>query len=174
MILFQIFLQTCIVLTGNWEFSNILMAVLLLSLLNDNIFFSSHSSRKSSVLPKILTFVFVVGFAYGIHLVYSFIRTEQDIQVNFGKIPNFLYINIFLNKLFSAFSKSQFDTIVTRGLIYLPYFGLLTLAGAVLSALSNILSDNQGSGNKTLGFLSTVFYAVIASLLFFSSTVFIL
>lgn len=71
---------------------------------------------------------------------------------------------------FSAFTKNQFDNIVNQGLIYLPYFGLATLAGSVLSAFSNLLSD-QSASNKTVGFISTAFYSILAVLLFFSSTV---
>lgn len=83
---FQIFLQICIVLTGNWDFSNILMVILLLSLLNDHFFYSSSSSKKSSVVVKLLTFVITVAFAYGVSLLYSFKRNDQEIQVSFGKI----------------------------------------------------------------------------------------
>lgn len=62
------------------------MVILLLSLLNDHFFYSSNALRKSPIVAKVVTFVITVGFAYGISLIYSFKKNEQEIQVSFGKM----------------------------------------------------------------------------------------
>ncbi|KAJ8977905.1 hypothetical protein NQ317_012406 [Molorchus minor] len=67
---------------------------------------------------------------------------------------------------FQLLLKSEFNDIVSQILTYSVHFGLLSLAGTVLYALSNVIFDNQGSGNKVLNVASTVFYTIIAALLF--------
>ncbi|KAJ8968693.1 hypothetical protein NQ317_007340 [Molorchus minor] len=151
---FQLLLQICIVLTGNFDFSNVLIVTLLLSLLDDQFFYGRKKSiSKWSIVGKIISVVLYGIILYGVIV---FCRLE---------IKRSQIISEF------AFTKSEFNDIVSQILTYSVHFGLLSLAGTVLYALSNVIFDNQGSGNKVLNVASTVFYTIIAALLFFSNTV---
>lgn len=151
---FQIFLQICIVLTGNFDFSNMLIVTLLLSLLDDNFFYGRKKSlSKWTIVGKIVNIIIHGVIIYGVILLFSLKLNGTLIDSNI------------------AFTKSQFDNVLSQVLTYTIHFGLLSLAGTVLYSLSNVLFDNQGSGSKILGIVSTVFYTLIAVLLFFSNAV---
>ncbi|KAJ8964087.1 hypothetical protein NQ314_005141 [Rhamnusium bicolor] len=151
---FQIVLQICIVLTGNFDFSNMLLVTLLLSLLDDQFFYGRKKSlSKWSIVGTIFNVLIHGAILYGVVLLFS-------LKINGTRINSEI-----------AFTKSQFDNILGQGLTYTIHFGLLSLAGTVLYTLSNVLFDNQGTGSKTFGIISTIFYGVIAILLFFSNTV---
>ncbi|KAG5889431.1 hypothetical protein JTB14_032764 [Gonioctena quinquepunctata] len=150
---FQLFLQLCIILTGNFGFSNILLLTLQLSLLDDQFFYKKRSMSKWSIVGKIVNVAIHGIVIYWTIQLYS-------LKLNNVQIDSSI-----------AFTKSQFDTLLSRALTYTIYFGLASLVTTILYALSNVLFDNQGSGNKPLAVLSTIFYAAIACLIFSSSTV---
>ncbi|XP_028135672.1 lipase maturation factor 2 [Diabrotica virgifera virgifera] len=149
----QLFLQICVIVTGNFGFANILVLALLLVLLDDQCFYKKKSSGKWSILGKVASFVIIIGIIYGSIVLFN-------LKLNNGQVES----NI-------AFTKAQFEKYIGQGLIYTIYFGLISLAVTVLYALSQILFDNHGSGNKVLAILSTVFYSSIAVAIFLSSTV---
>ncbi|XP_019875245.2 lipase maturation factor 2-like [Aethina tumida] len=151
---FQIFLQMCIVLTGNFNFVNLLIVTLLFSLLDDLFFFGRRKSlSKLNILGKIANVIVHGAVIYGVILLYN-------LKVNGTTIDS----NI-------AFTKTQFDQVVSRGLTYTTYFGIASLGLTVIQAFGQILFDSQASGSKVLNSLTAVLYGGLATLLFFSSTV---
>ncbi|XP_018564057.1 lipase maturation factor 2 [Anoplophora glabripennis] len=151
---FQIVLQICIVLTGNFDFSNMLIVTLLLSLLDDQFFYGRKKAlSRWTIVGKIVNVVIFGGILYGVVNLYSLKFGGTHIESNI------------------AFTKIQFDNVLSQGLTYTIHFGLLSLAGTVLYTLSHVLFDNQGSGSKTVGIISTVFYGIVAVLLFFANAV---
>lgn len=70
-----------------------------------------------------------------------------------------------------AFTKIQFGNFIGDYLQYAICGILVTLALTVLLCLTRILFNKGYSGNKAFGILGTIFYAVVALTIFFSSTV---
>lgn len=148
----QLFVQICILLTGNFGFANLLVITLLIALLDDQCFYKKKGSNKSSILGTIATVVIYGAIIYGVVVLFN-------LKVNGTQIDATV-----------AFTRVQFDKYIGPIIIYAVYFGLVSLATTVLYSLSNVLFDNQ-NGNKGLATISILFYASIAVLLFLSSTV---
>ncbi|CAH1981690.1 unnamed protein product [Acanthoscelides obtectus] len=151
---FQLFLQICIVLTGNYDYLSLLIVTLTLSLLDDQFFYGRKKSiSKWSVVGNIVNVLLHAAVFYGIVHLYSMKINGTQIDTNI------------------AFTKSQFDNILSQGLTYTVHLGLVSLAGTILYALSHVVFDNSGSGNKLIGVISTLICAFAAVILFMASTV---
>ncbi|CAH1105727.1 unnamed protein product [Psylliodes chrysocephalus] len=148
---FQVFLQSACLLTGNFGVWNILVIALSLSLLDDQCFYKKKSS--GSVLGFIANVAIHAAIIYGTIQVFSLKINGSQIDSNF------------------AFTKAQFDKHISQALLYIIYFGLVSLATTILYVLSSVLFDNQSFGNKFFSVISTILYSGIAVLLFLSSTV---
>ncbi|CAH0546015.1 unnamed protein product [Brassicogethes aeneus] len=148
---FQIFLQICIVLTGNFNFVNLLMVTLMISLLDDQFFYGrKHSMSKWNIIGKISN-VFIHGaLLYGVVILYN-------LKINGTTIDS----NV-------AFNKVQFEEVVSKGLSYIVYFGAASLGVTIVQAL---LSSLDGTGNKVLSLIKTLVYSTIVLSLFLSTTV---
>ncbi|CAH1155261.1 unnamed protein product [Phaedon cochleariae] len=150
----QLFLQLTILLTGNFGFSNILLITLQLSLLDDQFFYKRKNMSRWSIVGKVANVLLHGALIYGTIQIFS-------LKINGSQIDS----NI-------AITKTEFETSLGQGLRYTVYFGLISLASTLLYAFSNVLyENNNGVGSKFVAVLSTTFYAGIAVLIFFSSTV---
>ncbi|XP_018330116.1 lipase maturation factor 2 [Agrilus planipennis] len=153
---FQIFLQICIVLTGNFNFVNILVTTLLLSLLDDRTFFGKRrfeEKKTYSVLGKVVNVAIYAVILYYIVILY-------DLKINGSQIDSKI-----------AFSMDQFDNAVKQGLLVAVYFGLASLGLTIARAIAVAVSDSPATTSKVISLITTVFYAVLATIIFISSTV---
>lgn len=81
----QLFLQICIIVTGNYGFLNFLVVTMLLALLDDNHFKSSTSTGTS--LKKIISFVLTVAAIFSIFIVtmtfyqIKYENSELDVKI---------------------------------------------------------------------------------------------
>ncbi|CAG9770725.1 unnamed protein product [Ceutorhynchus assimilis] len=153
----QLFLQTCIVATGNFDHANILIVTLLLSLLDDQFFYGKKKpNSKLDILDKTLNVGIWIGVAFGVTKLYGLKYTDGilDAQISFTKI--------------------QFSNFVEEYLPFVIVGILITLGITVLLCISHIMSDENYSGNKVLGLIGATFYTIIALTIFFSSSTAIL
>ncbi|KAK9881471.1 hypothetical protein WA026_016355 [Henosepilachna vigintioctopunctata] len=150
---FQIFLQICIVLTGNFNFSNLLIVTLLISLLDDQFFYGKKKSSEISYLGNIANILIHGALFYGVVTLYS-LKIEGSIVES--KI---------------AFTKDHFEVALSLGISFALYYGLSTLALTILACFANILFDNRSLPQRLLDFIKTVFYSLIVLMIFFASTV---
>nr|CAI5843220.1 unnamed protein product [Callosobruchus analis] len=150
---FQLFLQICIVLTGNYDYLSLLIVTLTLSLLDDQFFYGRKKSlSKWSIIGKIVNVILHAAVFYGIAQLYSLKLHGSQIDSNI------------------AFTKSQFDNVLSQGLIIIEHLALVSLSITVIYALSHVLFENSGSGNKIVGVVSTLICAFCAAALFMAST----
>lgn len=152
----ELFLQTCIVATGNFDHANILIVTLLLSLLDDQFFYGKKKPNhptKWDILDKTLNVGIWIGVSYGI-----------------VKLFGVKYVGGVLESQI-AFTKAQFNNFVGDNLQYALCAVLVTLALTVILCLIQILLSNSYTENKFFGILGTIFYTIIALTIFFSSTV---
>ncbi|XP_060535844.1 lipase maturation factor 2-like [Cylas formicarius] len=150
---FQLFLQTCIVLTGNYDFVNLLTVTLLLSLLDDKFFYGSKKADSNwGVVGHVANAALFAAISYAALRLYS-------IKLDGGVVDAHI-----------AFSKGQFNEFAGQALVYTLHLGLVSLAGTVLYGLSRVLFGNE-HGNKFFNVVKTLFYALVALTVFFSSTV---
>ncbi|EFA12890.2 lipase maturation factor 2 [Tribolium castaneum] len=148
----QIFLQISIVLTGNYNFTNLLMVTLLLSLLDDQFFYGRRKPfTKWTFIEKVINILTYGALLLAVVKLYSLKLDGTIIESNI------------------AFTKDQFEYVLKQGLTITIYLGLISLAVTILRALSISLFDVQGS--KVFTIITTILYSGIAVLLFFASTV---
>lgn len=154
--IFQIFLQICIVLTGNFNFENLLVVTLLISLLDDQFFYGKKKSSNGSVISYglIANSLIYGALFYGVVILYS-IKIEGSVVQ--AKI---------------AFTKENLDFVLKNGLPITVYYGLVSLGITILGALSKTLFDGQSSTfSKIVNGFSTILYSLLALLIFLTSTV---
>lgn len=76
----------CIVLTGNFNFVNLLIVTLLFSLLDDLFFFGRRKSlSKLNILGKIANVIVHGAVIYGVILLYNLKVNGTTIDSNIGK-----------------------------------------------------------------------------------------
>ncbi|XP_020283346.1 lipase maturation factor 2-like [Pseudomyrmex gracilis] len=155
----QVFLQVCIIATGNYNFFNFLTICLCVSLLDDQFFYKRKSKidTKSRVLNHLSTLVNILvygGVLYGTYIYYDLKLTENwTIESNI------------------AFTQEQFDHVLYRALAFSTYVGASSLGIAVIDALSDSTIFTKGIRNKITTTLITVFYSVAIWLIFVLSLV---
>ena len=89
--MFQLFLQCHIVLTGNYNFFNLLTVCLSIALLDDEFFYSKkNKSGKSKIWDYLSTLTCIAvyaGILYGTYVYYNLRLTENwTISAKIGKI----------------------------------------------------------------------------------------
>lgn len=70
-----------------------------------------------------------------------------------------------------AFTKQEFNTIISKGLLFTLYLGLASLGLTVARAVAASLLDTQSTLSKLRILLVTVLYSSIAVLIFIASAV---
>uniref|UniRef100_A0A1B6EIL8 Lipase maturation factor n=1 Tax=Cuerna arida TaxID=1464854 RepID=A0A1B6EIL8_9HEMI len=155
----QMFLQVCIIITGNFNFFNFLTMSLCLSLINDSFFATKKQDNKSSkfgtMLSYLICFAVYATVSYATYVLYS-LKIYPD-----GKIESKI-----------AFSKAEFDFALSKGLPVVILVGLLSFIGTAFQALLAALSQTSSSFiSKIFTLLSTIFYIIAAVFVFTDSLV---
>lgn len=83
----QLFLQTCIVATGNFGHSNILIVALLLSLLDDRFFYGTKKgeSGKTDIVEQIFNVALWAGVIYAVVKLYGLKYIGGVLQAEISK-----------------------------------------------------------------------------------------
>ncbi|KAK9720857.1 Lipase maturation factor [Popillia japonica] len=154
----QLFLQIAVYLTGNFNFLNLLITTMLITLLDDQFFFGKSRKNNESVIPGVfsalINIIFHGAIVYGVIVFYNIKFTGTQIEASVG------------------FTRDQFNSIAKTGLLYSTYLGLASLGFTVARAIASCFLDaNNKFLQKLLSFLSTIFFSLIAATIFFASTV---
>ncbi|KAK4873362.1 hypothetical protein RN001_015391 [Aquatica leii] len=152
----QLLLQIFTVLTGNYNFVNLLIVTLLLSLLDDKLFYSksqSGTSKWATILGQVLNVVLHSALIYGVVVLFN-------VQLNGSQVD-----------VKMSFSKDQFNQVVKQSLLVAAYVGLASLTLKIARSISSAVMDTSGALSKVQAFVRTVFYAAIAVFIFIVSSV---
>lgn len=125
LILFQVYLQICIIATGNYNFFNFLTICLCISLLDDQFFYKRKSKndtyRTINYLSTILTILIYGGVVYGTYSYFNLKITDKwTIQSDIGiysYLINLDFINLIILTIQSNIYKNHnsfFCSIYTR------------------------------------------------------------
>lgn len=155
----QVFLQVGIILTGNYNFFNLLTIVLCTSLLDDEFFYRKRlqkgkSNAWSGIVSKLVNLVVYAAVLYATYFFFSVrISPTQMIDTDI------------------AFTKPQFDWTLSRAVPASVYIALASLALIVGEAISSCILDMPSTFGKVTSILSTLFYTAAACFIFGISTV---
>lgn len=152
--LLQVFLQINIILTGNYNFFNLLTITLSLSLLDDDFFIKEPKSLFYQVTTVLLSVMSGVFLSYAMWVLFE-VRLNDD-----GVIDTSI-----------AFSVSQFDKVIGAAVVDFVYIGLCGLAYAIATGLFGSLTLSGGLIKKVLSLCSVVMYSAAALFLFAISIV---
>lgn len=154
----ELFLQVCIIITGNFNFYNFLTIALLISLLDDRVFYKIPTKTSSSKILKIfnaLTTLTVYGILlYVIYELYS-------IKLLPGGVID--------SKI--AFSKKEFDTTLGKVFPVIVSVGLISLIFTSLKAFFESFTQPSTTFTKITASLSTLLYTLAALFVFTDSLV---
>lgn len=173
--MFQLFLQICIVLTGNFNFLNLLIVSLLLSLLDDKLFFAKSKfweGKWPDILGQLANIILHAAILYGVVILFNVkIVDSTQIDAKIGKSP-YVPQNLFIHFIsITGFTKDEFDTIVKQGLPVAVYVGMASLAFTIVRSIIVSIRDTPGCVSKIVYLNGTIFYAAIAAVIFNSSRV---
>ncbi|XP_049810816.1 lipase maturation factor 2-like [Schistocerca nitens] len=155
----QLFLQVCIILTGNYNFFNLLTIVLCLSLLDDDFFLKKKPQKGASnfwpgLFSKAVTLVVYAALLYSTVVWYSLRITPK----------NTIESDI-------AFTRQQFDQALSKAVPLTIYVGLASLGLVIVEAVSTALVESQTFARRAVTVLTTLLYAAAALFIFAISTV---
>ncbi|KAJ4439356.1 hypothetical protein ANN_07478 [Periplaneta americana] len=166
----RVFLQVAIIVTGNYNFFNLLTIVLCTSLLDDEFFYrrrlqkgkyslllaklTCRSNAWSGIISKLVTLIVYGAVLYASYVFFSIrISPSQIIDSDV------------------AFTKHEFDWALSRAVPASVYIALGSLAIVVGEAISTCILDVPGTFGKVSSILSTLFYTSAACFIFGISTV---
>ncbi|KAK3928755.1 Lipase maturation factor 2 [Frankliniella fusca] len=152
--LIQIFLQINIILTGNYNFFNLLTITLSLSLLDDDFFIKRPKSMLQQIATSVVSVLAGVFLSYAMWMLFDVKLSDE------GVIETSI-----------AFSMSQFDQAVGAAIKNFVYIGLCGLAYAIATALFQSLTQPKGLAKKILSLLTVVIFSAAALFLFAISIV---
>ncbi|CAH1405828.1 unnamed protein product [Nezara viridula] len=153
----QVLLQLAIILTGNYNFFNLLTIALCLSLLDDDCFYKT--TKKSGIFMKLFKTAITVGVYLG--LIYATV-VLYGLKIMPGGVVE--------SKI--TFSSAQFDSTLGRAIPALVGVALLSLLLASLKALTQACTQpSSGIFSKIASIGSTLFYIFTALFLFADSLV---
>lgn len=148
----EVFLQICIILTGNYNFFNILTIVLCISLLDDDFFLKKKQTKGGklwlSVLKKGITIAVYGGVLYAAY-------TFFNLRLESGSIISDV-----------AFTKQEFDQALAKTVPISVYIALGSLVLLIIQSLSSSFIDSTGSFSKFSTVTSTLFYSAAAVSIF--------
>ncbi|XP_059157855.1 lipase maturation factor 2-like isoform X2 [Physella acuta] len=164
----QVLLQISIILTGNYNFFNLLTITLCLALLDDSCSFFSHTHKGSSKKKKkSLAWAGVSGLATLIFplvvLGYMGYKSKEYFSLKFN--PDWTVHS----KI--AFSESSFMEWLEKVMPYTIYLGAGSLGIEVLLSLIRSVMTERGIIRKSLSTAGTVFFALMATFMFIISLV---
>ncbi|KAJ9576239.1 hypothetical protein L9F63_006901 [Diploptera punctata] len=154
----QVFLQVAIILTGNYNFFNLITIVLCISLLDDEFFYRKKTQKGDNamriLLGKILTAAIYGGVLYATYTLFSIrITPSYFIDCDVG------------------FTKQQFDWALSRVVPATVYIGLASLAVIIAEALIASVLNYTGTFSKLSTIFTTVSFGLAAAFIFGISTV---
>lgn len=161
----QLLLQVMILLTGNYNFFNLLTIVLCVPLLDDNNLTraarSQDRKRQTSRFATVLRFSsYLLEFGTYCALVHCTV-TAFSIRVN----PDWtIHSKI-------AFTSQQFNRALEKALLVSVYVGALSLSATVVGAVHRALTDVQGLLGKVVSLCTCLSYAAVAFWIFCISMV---
>jgi len=150
----QVLLQIAIIVTGNYNFFNLLTIVLCTSLLDDEFFYRRRLQKGqpnvwSGVISNLVNVIVYGGVLYATYIFFSIrITSSQVIESDI------------------AFTKQEFDWMLSRVVPATVYLGLGSLALIVLEAVTVSIVDFPGTYSKISTVLSTLFYTAVAAFIF--------
>ncbi|XP_071440324.1 lipase maturation factor 2-like [Hetaerina americana] len=154
----QILLQLSIIITGNYNFFNLLTMVLCISLLNDNFFFtkrkgkgrSSESSWFLTILAKIVHLGVYAVLIYFVKVLFSLRITDK-----------------YTIESDTTFTREEFDRALGKAVPAAMLLGALPLALASAEAVTATILDGPSRFfSRIANFFSTLFYVGVAVFLF--------
>ncbi|XP_029157826.1 lipase maturation factor 2-like [Nylanderia fulva] len=154
----QVLLQICIIATGNYNFFNFLTICLCISLLDDQFFykrkFKNDKSRIINYLKTLITILIYGKVIYGTYIYYNLRITDNwTIQSNI------------------AFTKEQFDYVLSRIVTFSMFIGLASLGLTAVDSIANSIMTAKGLRNKITTTIVTLFYTIAVCLIFVISLV---
>ncbi|XP_012221862.1 lipase maturation factor 2-like [Linepithema humile] len=153
----QLFLQICIIATGNYAFFNFLTICLCISLLDDQFFYKQRSQKNAShILNHLSTLISILvygGILYGAYIYFGLKITDD-----------------FTIKSNIAFTQEEFDFVIQRAVPISIYVGAVSLVFTIADSLTNSMLT-KGMYNKITTALITVSYIVPVLFIFVISLV---
>jgi hypothetical protein len=168
----QIFFQLCIILTGNYNFFNLLTCVLCLSLLDDRYIYRIFKWEYKEDVPmhkKVWSTIFgentgtvcrwCARIFTSIVMLTIFYYTFKlfIIQLNLKK----LQVDSVVSFTWDGFSQTLHDIMP-----WTIYMGVFSLAVEIIAAMYSSVSRNQTSVESILSLLQTVFFSGVAITMF--------
>ncbi|CAH1787251.1 unnamed protein product [Owenia fusiformis] len=162
----QVLLQVMIILTGNYNFFNLLTIALCISLLDDKHIGYSYYSGKQGLdavpilgaitrrLRLILGLAAIGGLAYGTQYYFS-LELKNDYTL--GSKVNF--------------TKGEFRTFMEKSVPIAMYMGAVSLAWEILCALGRSVTQEKGLFNRLWATSGTVVFSCAAAAMFSISLV---
>lgn len=150
----QIFLQICIILTGNYNFFNFLTITLCISLLDDDFFLRKKLQKGngglwSLFLSRLVMWTVVGAILYGTYVLYTLRLTSN---------------NVIESDI--AFTRQEFDRVLGKAVPATIYIGLASLAFVVIQAVASSIVVTGGTYSKLRTIFSTLFYTGAAVFIF--------
>lgn len=148
----QVFLQVCIIHTGNYNFFNILTIVLCISLLDDDLFLKKKINRAGrgwlSLVKNLINLIVYGAVLYATCVLYGLKWQNGVIESNI------------------TFTKQEFDQFLAKAVPLTVYLGLASLLFVILRSISSSIMESTGAFAKVTALLSTLFYSLAAIFIF--------
>lgn len=149
----QVLFQIAIILTGNYNFFNLITIVLCISLLDDEFFYRrrlqrGRTSAWSGMINKVVNALVYGGILYTTIAMFSVRLTPSHIESDV------------------AFTKQEFDWLLSFLVPGSVYLGLSALVPILTEALAVSITDIPGTFAKISAILTTLFYTIVAVFIF--------
>ncbi|KDR11021.1 lipase maturation factor 2-like [Zootermopsis nevadensis] len=151
----QVLLQIAIILTGNYNFFNILTIVLCISLLDDDVFYRRRLQKGkqdvwwSGLVSKLVNVAVYGGVLYATYILFS-VRISSSWAIESDV----------------AFTKQELDWVLSRVVPGSVYLGFVSLSLIVAEALTVSILEIPGIFSKIQTILTTLFYTGVAAFVF--------
>ncbi|KAK2582003.1 hypothetical protein KPH14_002436 [Odynerus spinipes] len=153
----QVFLQICIIATGNYNFYNFLIICLCISLLDDHIFNGKKHKNSNNIINRqsvLLCILVYAGILYGM-------CTYYNIQVS----------NNWTIQSKIAFTQKQFNQILSYLIPISIFIGVVSLICVIINTMKDLVTTAKGTQNKGIINFVTILYTAAVCLIFTLSTV---
>ncbi|KAL0116070.1 hypothetical protein PUN28_011138 [Cardiocondyla obscurior] len=154
----QVFLQLCIIVTGNYNFFNFLTICLCISLLDDQFFYKRKSKGDKSRIKNYLSTLTTIS-VYGVILYGTYVFYGLKLTDNWTIESNI------------KFTPEQFDYVLSRAVILFIYVGLASLGLTFLDAIVTSLHFAKSTYEKITTVIVTLLYITVVGSIFTLSLV---
>lgn len=175
----HVFLQLCVIATGNYGFLNFLVLVMLLSLLDDSHFKSTDTSNGVN-FKKVFSFILTMAAVFIIMVItmtfYQISFTDGSPDVSICKILAVIFEIIFVKfhqNLISVFTKEQYMDILRQMIKLAPFIATISMINVFLqSCISHpIMVEAKGFFSKLSKIIHLLALTMVAISLIGCSTV---